>query len=135
MACGGQGIYLYFLARELARQGVEVDVIVGPPYPDEMPFARRVQQLPNQEHWARWFTRDYSGMIPKGGVREALSPLHLYELGTSRLGFLPEPFAFSVRAFKTMAERLRKGEQWDLVHPTVGSPYLYEVARILFLTR
>lgn len=116
MTCGGQGIYLYFLARELARQGVEVDVIVGPPYPDEMPFAQRVQQLPNQEHWARWFMRDYPGMIPKGGVREALSPLHLYELGASRLGFLPEPFAFSLRAFKAMAERLRKGEQWDLVH-------------------
>jgi len=116
MACGGQGIYLYFLARELARQGVEVDVIVGPPYPDEMPFARRVQQLPNQEHWARWFMRDYAGMIPQGDVRKALSPLHLYELGASRLGFLPEPFAFSLRAFKTMAERLRRGEQWDLVH-------------------
>lgn len=116
MACGGQGIYLYFLARELARQGVEVDVVVGPPYPDAMPFAQDVQELPNQEHWARWFTRDYGGMIPQGGARAALSPLHLYELGASRLGFLPEPFAFSVRAFKAISNRLRSGERWDLVH-------------------
>ncbi len=116
MACGGQGIYLYFLTRELARQGIEVDIIVGPPYPDSMPFAQNVQLLPNQEHWARWFTRDYAGMIPAERGLSALSPLHLYELGASRLGFLPEPFAFSLRAFRALASRLRKGERWDLVH-------------------
>lgn len=116
MACGGQGIYLYFLARELSRLGIEVDVVVGPPYPDEMPFARTVQRLPNQEHWARWFTRDFAGMIPESGVRGAISPLHLYEVGSSRLGFLPEPFAFSFRAFRALATRLRSGERWDLIH-------------------
>ena len=39
MQCGGQGIYLWFLARELARLGHHVDVLVGPPWPDPMPFA------------------------------------------------------------------------------------------------
>ena len=81
MTCGGQGIYLYFLARELSRLGIEVDVVVGPPYPDPMPFANRVQNLPNQEHWARWFTRDYAGMLPKNNPTAALTPLNLYELG------------------------------------------------------
>jgi len=33
MRCGGQGIYLWFLARELARLGHRIDVLVGPPYP------------------------------------------------------------------------------------------------------
>ncbi|MDD9873871.1 MAG: hypothetical protein OXU65_10320, partial [Deltaproteobacteria bacterium] len=47
MQCGGQGIYLWFLARELARQGHAVDVIVGPPYPDPMPFAGRVIRVQN----------------------------------------------------------------------------------------
>jgi len=116
MTCGGQGIYLYYLARELTRLGIEVDVIVGPPYPDPMPFAKSVQALPNQEHWARWFTRDYAGMIPDGGAAAALNPLNLYELGASRLGFLPEPMAFSLRAFHALAQRLRRGERWDLVH-------------------
>ena len=37
MRCGGQGIYLWFLARELARLGHTIDVLVGPPYPDPMP--------------------------------------------------------------------------------------------------
>ncbi len=57
MNCGGQGVYLWFLSRELARLGFEIDVFVGPPYPDPMPFARRVYRLPNQEFWAKWFTR------------------------------------------------------------------------------
>jgi len=116
MTCGGQGIYLYFLARELARLGIEIDVVVGPPYPDPMPFAKSVQTLANQEHWARWFTRDYAGMIPQKSPTSALNPLNLYELGASRLGFLPEPMAFSLRAFQALARRLRRGERWDLVH-------------------
>ena len=115
MTSGGQGIYLWYLAREMARMGHEVHVLVGPPYPDSMPFAQNVQLLPNQEHWARWFTRDYAGMIPAERGFSALSPLNLYELGASRLGFLPEPFAFSLRAFRALASRLRKGERWDLV--------------------
>ncbi len=116
MKCGGQGIYLWFLARELARRGIEVDVVVGPPYPDPMPFARRVEALPNQELWGRWFERDYAGMLPAGKGLGLLTPLHFYELGASRLGFLPEAFAFSVRAFRSLAKRLNAGESWDLIH-------------------
>jgi glycosyltransferase involved in cell wall biosynthesis len=116
MNCGGQGVYLWFLARELTRLGIEVDVVVGPPYPDAMPFSRRVQTMPNREHWARWFTGDYAGMIPPDAPMEALSPLNLYELGASRMGFLPEPFAFSVRAFRALSQRIARGERFDLVH-------------------
>ena len=52
MRCGGQGVYLWFLVRELARLGHEVDVIVGPPYPDPMPFARSVTHLPTSSSGA-----------------------------------------------------------------------------------
>ena len=31
--CGGQGIYLYYLSRELCNLGHDVQVISGPPYP------------------------------------------------------------------------------------------------------
>ena len=116
MQCGGQGIYLWFLTRELAKQGFEIDVLVGPPYPDDMPFARSVTRLPNQSHWAKWFTGDYAGMIPATRPLAALSPLNFYELAASRLGFLPEPFAFSWRAFRELSKRARHGERWDLVH-------------------
>ena len=115
MKCGGQGVYLWFLARELARQGAQVDVFVGPPYPDPMPFAKRVHELPNRQFWGRWFSRDYAGMVA-GSPLQTLSPLHFYELGCSRLGFLPEPFAFSVRAFRALSSQMRAGRTWDIVH-------------------
>ena len=91
MNCGGQGVYLWFLCRELARLGFEIDVFVGPPYPDPMPFARSVHRLPNQEFWAKWFSRDYAGMLPAGNNRRSaiFHPLNFYELAASRMGFLP----------------------------------------------
>ena len=35
--CGGQGIYITYLARELARLGHSVHTVSGPPYPDDIP--------------------------------------------------------------------------------------------------
>ena len=116
MNCGGQGVYLWFLSRELARLGFEIDVFVGPPYPDPMPFAERVHRIANQEHWAKWFSRDYAGMLPEKNPLAAFKPLNLYELAASRMGFLPEPFAFSIRAFASISARLRAGQRWDLIH-------------------
>ena len=115
MNCGGQGVYLWFLARELARMGIEVDTVVGPPYPDPMPFSGSVERLPNREFWGKWFGRDYHGMIPERPL-EIFQPLNFYELASSWMGFLPEPYAFSVRALRHLAARLRAGERWDVVH-------------------
>jgi len=115
MNCGGQGVYLWFLARELTRLGIEVDTVVGPPYPDPMPFSQSVEEIPNREFWGKWFGRDYAGMIPERRL-EIFHPLNFYELASSWMGFLPEPFAFSVRAFQHLAGRMRRGERWDLVH-------------------
>ncbi len=116
MQCGGQGVYLWFLARELARQGHRVDVLVGPPYPDPMPFSEGVVEIENQQFWAKWFLRDRAGLLPRPDSLRVLRPLNFYELAASRLGFLPEPFAFSMRAFAALAARLRAGHRYDLVH-------------------
>ena len=116
MQCGGQGIYLWFLARELARLGHHVDVIVGPPYPDPMPFAGDVVHVENEMYWAKWFLRDWADFVPAKDPLRALRPLHLYELAASRLGFLPEPFAFSIRALRALTARMRAGHRYDLVH-------------------
>ena len=115
MRCGGQGVYLWFLARELSRLGHRVDVLVGPPYPDPMPFAR-VCELPNDQFWGRWFCRDRSGFVLRPNPLRIFSPLTFYELAASRMGFLPEPFAFSLRAFRELGARLRAGGHYDLVH-------------------
>jgi glycosyltransferase involved in cell wall biosynthesis len=114
MRCGGQGVYLWFLTRELARMGHRIDVLVGPPYPDPMPWAE-VQTLPNQQFWAGWFRRDRAAMLPRP-LRRVFEPLNFYELAASRMGFLPEPFAFSVRALRSLVARLRRGVRYDLVH-------------------
>ncbi len=116
MRCGGQGVYLWFLARELVALGHRVDVIVGPPYPDPMPFADGVETLPNEQFWAKWFTRDWATFFPRPHPWKVLTPLNFFELAASRLGFLPEPMAFSLRAFHSLARRLRRGERYDLVH-------------------
>jgi len=116
MHCGGQGVYIWFLARELARLGHRIDVLVGPPFPDPMPFAGEVVTLPNQQFWAKWFMRDWARFLPRPNPLRVFEPLNFYELASSRLGFLPEPFAFSVRAMRTMAQRLRRGLRYDLVH-------------------
>ncbi len=116
MRCGGQGVYLWFLARELARLGHRVDVLVGPPYPDPMPFAGSVTPVPDQQHWAAWFARDRAALLPRANPLRAFAPLDFYELAASFLGFLPEPFAFSLRAFRTLARRVTEGERYDIVH-------------------
>lgn len=116
MECGGQGVYLWFLARELTRLGHQVEIFVGPPYPDPMPWAEAVHRIPNREMWAKWFTRDYVGMLGEKRPTEALTPLNFYELAASRLGFLPEAFAFSCRAFRALASQIRERRSWDVVH-------------------
>jgi glycosyltransferase involved in cell wall biosynthesis len=116
MHCGGQGVYLWFLARELARLGHQVDVLVGPPYPDPMPFANRVTALPNEQFWGKWFLKERRQIIPQPRPLRIFEPLNFYELAASYLGFLPEPMAFSVRAFREVAARLRTGTRYDIIH-------------------
>ena len=115
MNSGGQGIYLWFLAREMARLGHEVHVLVGPPYPDPMPFAT-VERIPNQQFWAKWVLDQTDQIVPEKDPLQIFSPLNFYELGASRLGFLPEPFAFSARAFTRLSRALRNGRHFDIVH-------------------
>ncbi len=116
MQCGGQGVYLWFLARELARLGHHVDVFVGPPHPDPMPFARSVTLVPGEQFWGKWFSSDRSSFLPHPRSLRIFEPLNFYELAASYLGFLPEPLAFSVRAFRAVVAQLRKGVQYDIIH-------------------
>src|SRR4029453_13400510 len=115
MNCGGQGVYLFYLARELARQGHRVDVLVGPPYPAPMPFARSVQELHDDQFWGKWFFSDRRRLLPEPPLW-VCAPLLFSGPPGSRMGFLPEPLAFSVRAFRALAARLARGERFDVVH-------------------
>jgi glycosyltransferase involved in cell wall biosynthesis len=93
-----------------------VDVLVGPPWPDPMPFAGTLERIPNEMFWGKWFLRDWQNLLPRAQPLRVFEPLNFYEFAAARMGFLPEPFAFSVRAFRALARRLRAGKRYDLVH-------------------
>jgi len=116
MNCGGQGIYLWFLVRELTRLGHEVDVFVGPPYPDPMPFAGEITKLPNEHFWAMRFLKKKGAPVLEPNPLRIFEPLNFYEFAATRFGFLPEPFAFSVRSLKALTRALRRGRRYDLIH-------------------
>jgi glycosyltransferase involved in cell wall biosynthesis len=97
--CGGQGIYVYHLSRELVQLGHHVTVFVGPPYPDPLPWAK-VVLVPNHNFWGR-----KHAFIPRNDPASIFKPLHFLEFATSRLGYFPEPLAFSFRAYNAFRKR------------------------------
>lgn len=121
--CGGQGVYLRHLSRELVALGHEVEVFSGQPYPhlDEGVRLTKVPSLdlyrepdPFRMVWP-WQFRDWID------VREFL--------GMCTASF-PEPLTFSRRVARHLRERL--GE-FDIVHDnqTVGYGML-EIERMGF---
>ena len=122
MKSGGQGIYLHALTRELAGLGCEIDVFVGPPYPDPMPWAR-VQRLENQMFWGKRFDKRRGAFLPQPDPFDILRPLDFFEFAVTRFGFLPEPFAFSVRGALAVLRELRAGRRYDLVHDVQSVGY------------
>lgn len=108
--CGGQGIYLYNLSQALAGQGHEVTVLVGPPYPEPMPWAR-VVKLPNMHYWGR----QIGDIFTADGLRKNLMPLNFIEFVLSRTGYCPEILAFSFRAAAKIKE-LHTARPFDVIH-------------------
>jgi glycosyltransferase involved in cell wall biosynthesis len=122
MTSGGQGVYLAALTRELARRGHQVDCFVGPPYPGELPWAR-VERLENQRFWGKRFDRRPGAFLPEPDPFRIFHPLNFYEFAVTRFGFLPEPFAFSVRAARAVLRRMGAGARYDLVHDVQSVSY------------
>jgi len=116
--CGGQGVYLYYLARSLAERGHELTVLAGPPYPPEMPFAR-VIKIPDQNY----VNKPGRSAIPVDRPFSVFQPLELAELSLSRLGNNPEMLAFSLRAYLRIRKMLSEGQRFDLVHDNQSLGY------------
>jgi len=106
MYCGGQGVYTYYLSRELHRLGHEVHLIVGPPYPriPEGVVEHRVENL-----------NFFEFGFPKQDPFRVFTPLNLYELAGTRLGMFTEMFSFSFRAYDKLRHLLRK-HRFDIIH-------------------
>jgi len=93
--CGGQGIYITYLARELIKMGHEVHIVVGPPYLFEIKGAI-IHKVENHNYFNK-----KNDFIQKDKPFDTLKPLNLYEFIASKLGIFPEIEAFSFRSFKS----------------------------------
>ncbi len=116
--CGGQGVYLYYLAKALADRGHQVTAMVGPPYPLPMPWARLIK-IAN----LNFINRAGRAAIPSDHPLSALAPGNLAELVLSRIGSNPEMLSFSLRAFQALRQMLEQGERIDLVHDNQSLGY------------
>jgi len=103
---GGQGVYVKYLSRALARRGHDVTVVSGKPYPDLDPAIDLVE-LPGEnvvdaEDRLRAFQLEY--------LRE---PAKLFEWASVLTGGFPDPYAFGRRAVEFLEDR---GDEFDVVH-------------------
>lgn len=120
MRCGGQGVYTWYLVREMERLGHEVTVINGPPYLDPLDRVD-MKELPSLfDTYERTFPRPFSRL---------LNPISFWEWIHIRTKGFPEPFSFSLRTYRYLRRRLGRGE-FDLVHDNQSLGY-----GLLFLRR
>jgi glycosyltransferase involved in cell wall biosynthesis len=111
--CGGQGVYVRQLSRELAVLGHAVEVFSGQPYPDldPGPVLRAVPSLDlyRDEDPFRTPRRD-----------EYRDWVDVLETATMWTGGFPEPLTFSLRALRALRERRA---DFDVVHDNQGLGY------------
>jgi glycosyltransferase involved in cell wall biosynthesis len=116
MYSGGQGIYLYYLTRELTRLGHEVHVIAGPPYPTmaEGVHIHRMESF----SWFR-FVESRRDFLDRPNPLEFFYPLNLFEFASTRAGLFSLMFTFSLRAVAKFQE-LHRRQPFDVIHDNQG---------------
>ncbi|SCK17836.1 Glycosyltransferase involved in cell wall bisynthesis [Streptomyces sp. WMMB 714] len=124
--CGGQGVYVRHLSRELARLGHSVEVLGAQPYPvlDE---GVTLTELPSLDLYRQ---PDPFRTPGRGEYRDWVDWL---EVATMWTGGFPEPLTFSLRARRHLAAR--RGE-FDVVHDnqTLGYGLLGDLGAPLVTT-
>lgn len=112
--CGGQGVYVRHLSRELVALGHRVEVIAGPPYPVVDPGVG-LTRLPGLE----LFAEPNPFRTPR--LRELRTVADWVEFAEWKVRrSYPEPLAFSLRARKLLDTM--RGE-FDIVHDNQGLGY------------
>ncbi|MFI1827050.1 glycosyltransferase family 4 protein [Streptomyces sp. NPDC020412] len=124
--CGGQGVYVRHLSRELARLGHQVEVIGAQPYPvldDGVPLT----ELPSLDLYRS------PDPFRTPGREEYRDWVDALEVATMWTGGFPEPLTFSLRARRHL--RARRGE-FDVVHDnqTLGYGLLGDLGAPLVTT-
>ncbi|OKK02108.1 glycosyltransferase family 4 protein [Streptomyces sp. CB02400] len=135
--CGGQGVYVRHLSRELARLGHRVEVIGAQPYPvlDEIHDGDRgeacggptLTELPSLDLYRQ---PDPFRTPKRDEYRDWIDAL---EVGTMWTGGFPEPLTFSLRVRRHL--RARRGD-FDVVHDnqTLGYGLLGDLGAPLVTT-
>ncbi|MBP7583489.1 MAG: glycosyltransferase family 4 protein [Spirochaetes bacterium] len=122
--CGGQGVYLMYIARELVKMGHEVHAIVGPPYPFEMEGVT-LHRISNHNYFN--IAKNY---IKPHKPFATFQPLNFYEFMASKLGIFPEIETFSFRAFLKLKE-LVKTHRFDIIHDNQCLGYGFLLIKLL----
>ena len=104
--CGGQGIYLRHVSRELTALGHHVEVYSGQPYPELEPGPELIE-LPSLD----LYRDDDPFRTPH--LREYRDWIDVLEVAGMWTAYFPEPLTFSLRALRAL--RTRRGD-FDVVH-------------------
>jgi glycosyltransferase involved in cell wall biosynthesis len=104
--CGGQGIYLRHVSREVAALGHHVEVYSGQPYPELEP-GPLLRTLPSLDLY-----RD-EDPFRTPHPREIRDWIDLLEVGMMWTAAFPEPLTFSLRAVRALRHRV---DDFDVVH-------------------
>ena len=111
--CGGQGVYIRNLSRELKNLGHKVEVLSGvqDPLLDEGIKLTMLDCLD-------LYNPDDMFRVPS--LKELSNPINLLEwLGTATMGF-PEPFTYGLRAYQYLRNRLGS---YDIIHDNQSLSY------------
>ncbi|HET6562542.1 MAG TPA: glycosyltransferase family 4 protein [Marmoricola sp.] len=111
--CGGQGVYLRHLSRELVRLGHDVEVFSGQPYP-ELDEGVRLTEVPSLD----LYREPDPFRIPR--LREFRDLVDVYEFLAMCTAAFPEPRTFSRRVAKLLEARK---DDFDVVHDNQSLGY------------
>jgi len=104
--CGGQGVYVRHLSRELAALGHRVEVFSGQPYPELDPGVA-LTKVPSLDLYRE---PDPFRTPRRDEIRDAVDALEVAMMWSA--GF-PEPLTFSLRAARVLRRRLL---DFDVMH-------------------
>ena len=104
--CGGQGVYVRHLSRELVALGHEVEVFSGQPYPELDPGVR-LTRVPSLD----LYREPDPFRVPR--LREFRDRIDVEEFLTMCAGGFPEPKTFSRRVARLLADRV---DDFDVAH-------------------
>src|SRR3990172_6844677 len=112
MYSGGQGVYLYYLTRELARLGHEVHVIAAPPYPT-LADGVVAHHVETYSFWSYYhYKRNF--LFERHPITY-FHPVNLYELVSTRIALSSLLLSFSVRAYVKLND-LARHHRFDVIH-------------------